>query len=120
MDVAAATAPEVGIPLGILIGVVSGGCAVLLIRAGWGHPDVKATLQVVAQLLAIPTFWFGGPWLTTTMLASVEPAEIRSSYFLALTVVFVPLAAMPLVALSWDTGRKIAAGEAKAARSDDA
>ncbi len=120
MDVAAATAPEVGIPLGILIGLVSGGCAIFLIRAGWGHPDVKATLQVVTQLLAIPTFWFGGPWLTTSMMASVEPAEIRSSYFLALTAAFVPLAVAPLAVLAWETGREIAAGERKAARSDDA
>jgi hypothetical protein len=79
--------------------------AILLIKTGWQTADVKGTFQVVGQLLAIPTFWFGGPWLTTSMLASVEPAEIRSSYFIALTAVFVPIASVPLVRLVRDVGR---------------
>lgn len=107
MDVAAASAPEVGIPLGILIGLISGAVANLLIRTGWRAHDAKGALQIVGQLLAIPTFWFGGPWLTTAMMAAVELNAIRSSYFLSLTVVFVAFAGWPLARLSWSTGRAI-------------
>jgi hypothetical protein len=120
MIVAAATAPEVGVPLGILIGSISGGVAILLIRTGWRAADVKGAIEVVAQLLAIPTFWFGGPWLTTTMLVSVEPAEIRSSYFISLTAVFVALAGIPLAMLAWSTGRAIGAQATAPPRSSDA
>jgi hypothetical protein len=45
------------------------------------------------------------------MLVSVEPAEIRSSYFISLTVVFVALAGIPLAMLAWSTGRAIGARE---------
>lgn len=112
MFVAAATAPEVGIPLGVLIGVVTGGVAILLFRTGWREPDRAGLLKVIGQLLAIPTFWFGGPWLTTTLLASVDLNEIRASYLISLAIVFVPLAGFPVIRMSWETGRAIGAQHA--------
>lgn len=112
MSVAAANAPEVGIPLGVLIGVVTGGVAILLFRTGWRESDLAGLLKIIGQILAIPAFWFGGPWLTTTILASVDVDEIRSSYLISLAIVFVPLAGFPVVRMSWDTGRHIGAQQA--------
>jgi hypothetical protein len=109
----------VGVPLGILIGLVSGGVAIILIRTAWQTSGLKGTVQVVGQLLAIPTFWFGGPWLTSSLLASVEPIEIRTSYVLSLAAVFVPLAGWPIVKLSYDTGRRIGAQRPAPERSGD-
>ena len=106
---ASGTAPEVGIPLGFLIGAVTGGVAVLLFRTAWQATDAAGVLKVIAELLAIPAFWFGGPWLTTSLLESVEPDEIRASYLMTLAAVFVALAAMPLIRLSWATGLAIGA-----------
>jgi hypothetical protein len=117
---AASTMPEVGIPLGTLIGVVTGGVAILLFRTGWNETDLAGLLKIVGQLLAIPAFWFGGPWLTTAMLASVDLAEIRASYLISLAIVFVPLAGLPVVRMSWETGLGIGAQEASSQGNGDA
>jgi hypothetical protein len=117
---AAATMPEVGIPVGALIGVVTGGVAILLFRTGWNETDLTGLLKIIAQLLAIPAFWFGGPWLTTTMLASVELDEIRASYLISLAVVFVPLAGFPVVRMSWKAGLGIGAQQASPQGGGDA
>lgn len=109
---AATTMPEVGIPLGALIGVVTGGVALLLFKTGWTETDLAGLLKIIGQLLAIPAFWFGGPWLTTTMLADVDLDEIRASYLISLAVVFVPLAGFPVVIMSWQTGMRIGAQQA--------
>jgi hypothetical protein len=117
---AASTIPEVGIPLGALIGVVTGGVAILLFRTGWSASDLAGLFKIISQLLAIPAFWFGGPWLTTTMLASVDLDEIRASYLISLAVVFVPLAGFPVVMMSWRAGQGIGAAQASPQGGGDA
>ena len=74
---AATTTPGVGIPLGVLIGVLTGGVAILLFRTAWRETDLAGLLKVIGEILIIPTFWFGGPWLTTTFLDSVDLDEIQ-------------------------------------------
>jgi hypothetical protein len=82
-----------GIPLGILIGLVTGIAFLLLVelaRKGSGAGD---TFKVVSALLGIPSFWFAGGWLTgESILRDVDPADIRSAYILTLTVAFTPFA----------------------------
>lgn len=101
MDVVnvASSRPEIGIPLGILIGVVSGVIADVLIGTIRQGLDVQKALQVTGEFVAIPAFWFGGSWLSTRMLESIEPADIISSYMLALTVSFMLTVIWPL--LNW-------------------
>jgi hypothetical protein len=115
---AAATQPEVGIPLGVLIGVVTGGVAILLFKTGWHETDLAGLLKIIGQLLAIPAFWFGGPWLTTNLLASVDLDQIRASYLMSLAIVFVPLAGFPVVMMSWRTGLNMGAQHAAAHEGD--
>jgi hypothetical protein len=104
----AATPPEVGIALGVLIGVVTGAVAIALFQAAWNEADRSGLFKVTGEILAIPTFWFGGPWLTTTMFASVELDEIRSPYLISLAVVFAPIAGFIVVLKAWRVGRDIA------------
>ena len=80
-----------GIPLGILIGVITGVAAALLIdmASGQGRKDSGTLLKLLAQLLAIPTFWFGGPWLATTMIKQLDLNSILPTYLTALACTFV-------------------------------
>jgi hypothetical protein len=98
----------VGMALGLLIGVVSGvACVLLLAVARRGQPDLKSTAAIIAELLAIPTFWFGGPWVTTAILQSVSLADIVPSYMLSLSVIFTLIALYPLIVLVRRLGQEI-------------
>ena len=89
----------VGIALGILIGVVSGLVVLLLFNTGIRAPKAIDILPVVLEFLALPTFWFGGPWLTTSLLEIVDLNDILSSYLLSLTFTFVLIIIIPLFRL---------------------
>lgn len=89
--------PEVGIPLGILIGVITGTTFLLLLKTvATARGDLKTLLEIAAEVLALPTFWFGGPFLTTNLLGSLQPDQIRNSYVGALACSFVLIAVWPL------------------------
>jgi hypothetical protein len=105
---ASTTPPGVGIALGVLIGVLTGAVAIALFQAAWNESDRTGILKVTGEILAIPTFWFGGPWLTTTMFASVGLDEIRSPYLISLAIVFAPIAGFIVVMKAWKVGRDIA------------
>jgi len=76
----------IGIPIGLLIGVISGVVFLLLVRTAWSSQ--KAVWKVIAQLIAIPGFWFGGPWVTTTLFEQVDLASMLPYYASTLAVVF--------------------------------
>ena len=98
-----------GAALGILIGVVSGLSLVLLLRTALaGRPGLKDTLAITSELLAIPTFWFGGPWVTTAFAQSLDIGLILPSYMVALACTFVLIALYPLVRLVIWLGNQIA------------
>jgi hypothetical protein len=80
-----------GIPLGILVGFLSGAAfALCLLSAKKGD-----TLKAAGSILAIPTSCFGGGWLTT--LFDVE--DILSAYVMALAVTTIVVGSVPLGAL---------------------
>jgi hypothetical protein len=81
-----------GIALGILIGLLSGVVFGLLMdQARRSAADSAGIFRVVAALLGIPAFWFGGNWLSTSsMLQNVDVAKIRSAYIVCLAIVFTP------------------------------
>ena len=93
--------PQIGIPLGVLIGIVSGISLILLIRtsARMSERPLRTTLALIGEILAIPTFWFGGPWITQRFLTSVDLEQIVSSYVLSLAITFVLIAFYPLTRL---------------------
>jgi hypothetical protein len=78
----------VGIPLGILVGIVSGAAFVICLRAAF----LGSGLKVAGSLLAMPTTWFGGGWLTTVF----DLDRILSSYVTSLAVSVVLICSYPL------------------------
>ena len=97
-----------GVGLGVLIGVVSGTCLILLLRTALaGRASVKDTLAITSELLGIPTFWFGGPWVTTVFVQAIDLGVILPSYMVALAVTFVVIAAYPLLRLVIWLGNQI-------------
>lgn len=80
----------VGISLGVLIGIVTGVVMILLINAATQTKiKTKDIITLIGEFLSIPTFWFGGPWLTTSMLKIVNLNDILQSYMLSLVLTFV-------------------------------
>ncbi len=93
----------IGIALGVLIGVLSLVPFILLVQTG--HRLIKneevsmSNLgKVIGQLLAMPTFWFGGPWLSSKMIATLDWQDLTEPYILALALTFL-LPALVLVGL---------------------
>src|SRR5262245_2110539 len=69
-DREAGTVTALGPALGFFIGVICGLAVLLLIRtARASRATLKTTVAEISQLLAIPTFSFGGPWVTSTLCA---------------------------------------------------
>lgn len=83
-----------GIPLGILIGLITGIVALFLFRTAWNTPSkrIGKIITLTGELLSIPTFWFGGPWLTTKMFESIKLEALLSSYLISLACTFTPIA----------------------------
>jgi hypothetical protein len=97
----------IGIALGLLIGVITGTAFLLLVLTA-KFTDAKAIISVVAEILAIPTFWLGGPWLTTTLMQQVDLNLILPSYLASLACTFLAAALYPLVRLVIRTGNAMA------------
>ena len=97
-----------GIPLGLLIGVISGIAFMFLILTAWSNSlNAKTILSIVAELLAIPTFWFGGPWLTTAMLKEVRLEAILPAYLTTLACTFLVIAVVPIFKLVVQMGHAL-------------
>ncbi len=88
----------IGYPLGILIGVITGYVFMLYFQTVNASKKFKYStiLKISTQLLALPTFWFGGPWITSQFLQSVNFAESLPGYLISLTITFILLVAWPL------------------------
>lgn len=79
----------VGIPLGVLVGTASGAAFLIFLRSAFQQGDAT---KAAGSLLAMPTSWFGGGWLTSVF----ELDLILSSYVSSLAVVVVVICAYPL------------------------
>jgi hypothetical protein len=89
-----------GPALGFFIGLISGFSVLLLIRtAAAGRATLKATLAEITQLLAIPTFCFGGPWLTSSLFTTVDLDDVLPTYAISLSLTFALVAGYPLIML---------------------
>jgi len=78
----------IGCALGLLIALVTGTIFVFMLKSlskaiTWGDG-----LKVVAEMLAVPTFWFGGPWIAARALTSLDWPKVLPPYALTLAVVF--------------------------------
>jgi hypothetical protein len=52
-------------------------------------------VKVVTEMLALPTFWFGGPWVATRVLASVRWERALPWYIAFLAFPFFLIACVP-------------------------
>jgi hypothetical protein len=102
----------VGLALGFLIGIISGTVFLLLLKTAVSASDKGASsiVTLIAQLLAIPTFWTGGPWLTTKLLESVQVQDLINPYVGSLAVTFCLFSLYPaarwIIQLGEDFGRR--------------
>lgn len=87
-----------GITLGLLIGAVSGTVFLLLLRsASLPTTPAEKVLTLTAELLAIPSFWLGGPWLTTDILKLIALSDIINPYLVSLAVSFFMFCSYPAI-----------------------
>jgi len=89
----------VGYPLGILIGIITGVVLIFFIRLlkqlieksqqdEKFQPNPSTYTKIIAEMLALPTFWFGGPWVTTQFIQTIKLEEVLDSYLISLTFTF--------------------------------
>lgn len=78
---------NVGIPLALLIGVLTGIYTFLLLT------DLlpQGALSKVG-LIGLPALWFGGPWLLGPVLESIDWEHAQSVYVATLAFTWVPFA----------------------------
>lgn len=88
----------IGIAIGILIGLVSGAVSLILLRTAntASIKNVSSLIAITTEILAIPTFWFGGPWVATGLLKLVEIEKIINPYIVTLATTFVIIVIYPI------------------------
>lgn len=107
-----------GIAIGILIGVTSGVVALVLLKTAntASVRDVSSIVALTSEILAIPTFWFGGPFVSTTLFKLVPLAGMINPYIVSVAISFTLLVAYPIfrwvIQLGTELGRT---GETKGA-----
>src|SRR5437868_5728581 len=75
----------IGVPIGVLIGTITGLVVMLMIRTAWQRIlGIGDLLKITGEFLVVPTFWFGGPWLSGKLLASSDPSGFLSEYLVTL------------------------------------
>jgi hypothetical protein len=98
----------IGIPLGILIGVISAVIFNLLVLSAWkSRADKKALAKIFVELIAIPTFWFGGSWAASAFLKDVDMTKVLPEYITSLAVVFGLLSLPGLYKIIFNLAREI-------------
>ena len=50
--------------------------------------SVKQSPIIAGQLFAIPTFWFGGKWLSAPLLDPINRTEMLEPYMVTITFIF--------------------------------
>jgi hypothetical protein len=100
-----------GITIGILIGITSGVVFLLLLRTASRWSGAASILPLTSELLAIPTFWFGGPWLTTRLLGGVSLTEMLNPYLVTLVITFTIILIYPAFHWIVRLGQEFAEGQ---------
>ncbi len=105
------SARRVGIRYNAL-GIVSGAVFLLLLQTAVNvaNKGTSSILPLTAELLAMPTFWFGGPFLTTQLLKLVPQEELLNPYIVSLALTFCAFSLYPaarwIIQLGEDFGKR--------------
>ena len=98
-----------GIAIGLLIGIITGMVALVLLRTARtaAIKDTNNRITLVTQILAISTFWFGGPWVATSLLKLLDLSEIITPYIVTVAFVFMIIIAYPLCRWILQLGKEL-------------
>lgn len=88
----------IGMPIGFLIGILTGTIFLVLLKTVHGAriANTASVVALVSEISAIPTCWFGGPWLTTSLLKLVALPDMINAYIISLAATFGVFVAFPL------------------------
>lgn len=91
----------IGIFVGVLIAVITGVILLVLLKTVHGARinNASAVVAIVSEIAALPTFWFGGPWLATSLLQLVPLREFINPYIVTLCIAFLAFVSFPM--LKW-------------------
>jgi hypothetical protein len=99
--------PEVGVPLGILMGAFSGLLALLFLHTLQNFQlRPRHVLWLITQFFGIPALWLSVPF-GSKALAGVRPERLLTSYIISLAAVWMALVSIPLIKLAIATGNDI-------------
>ena len=106
------TGPQIiGVSLGLIIGIVSGTAFILLL---WVAMTFRSSflrlVAIIGEILALPTFWFGGAWVQTELLKDVKWQDVLVPYAPSLAFAFVITAIYPWVRIIIRIGDDIIRG----------
>ena len=87
----------IGICLGALIGVITGAIFIYMLKSLSKAAVWLDGVKIVAEMLSIPTFWFGGPWVATKVLLSVQWQHVLPWYIALLAILFLVIATIPML-----------------------
>jgi len=93
VDLASVT---IGACLGTLIGVITSAIFVYMLKSLCQAAAWFDGFKIVGEMLAIPTFWFGGPWVATKLLNSLQWQVVLPWYTGLLAVAFLVIASKPI------------------------
>jgi hypothetical protein len=95
----------IAVVVGTLIGFVTG-IATLLTVAQYSlalkplsisPPNgITALTAIITHLLGFPLFWFGGPWLTTQVMQSIQFKDFALSYAVTLLISYFATIGYPI------------------------
>lgn len=91
----------IGIPLGILIGIITGVVAIFFVRSmiSSSPRSIKTVIALATELLSLPTFWTGGPWVTGKLFVNIKWEEVLTIYMFFLAISFISVFVWPLCKL---------------------
>lgn len=102
---------KIAVPLGLLVGVLSGFVVLLLLRevtrpyrrriSYWeqwfGQKGGPSIFKIITRIMSLPAFWFGGPWVGAKMFDGLDWAALLPSYLFALVATFLLVVGYPLI-----------------------
>lgn len=99
----------IGVALGLLIGLISGAVALVLLKTAntASVKDVSSLVTLTTEILAIPTFWFGGPWVSATLLNLVSLPRIINPYIISVAISFTVIVSYPVFRLIVHLGAEL-------------
>ena len=105
------------VALGILIGLISAVPFVVSLRIGYRlltaqEVSTASLSRLSASVLSLPTFWFGGPWLSSKVMTVLDWSDLAEPYIVSLASVFVLLSIVLVILLIARTAQTMSLGAA--------